>query len=94
MMVGCVPEGFDGDFKKATASEWKGDSVDRHPDALILGLEKNWMDKVYDYRGTDMKQALNFALMKRVRVGGKWIRVIDGLLADYYAPSRAAPTPR
>ena len=79
-----VPAGWDGDLASATASRWVGAAVDTHPDAVILGLEDGWRTTIYEYSGTQMKTEVNFQLIKRVKVGTKWVPLVDQLLASYY----------
>jgi hypothetical protein len=69
----------------ATGGRWLGESVDTHPDTLILGLESGWRQKIYQYRRTQMNQEVNFPLIKRLEIGNRRVPMVDLLLADYYA---------
>ena len=80
-----LPASANGDLTKATGGRWTGESVDTHPDALILGLEPNWRVEIQDYKNTQMNQEVNFPLIKRLKVGATWVPIVDQLLADYYA---------
>jgi hypothetical protein len=80
-----VPSGWKGDLAQATGGRWTGDSVDTHPDALILGLEPTWRSDIQDYKNTQMNQEVNFPLIKRLKVGATWKPIVDELLAAYYA---------
>ncbi|MCC6621833.1 MAG: hypothetical protein IT385_11295 [Deltaproteobacteria bacterium] len=82
-----VPAGWSGDLTAATGGRWTGDAIDRHPDAIILGLEPDWRETIYDYSGTQMKLEVNFQLIKREKVGTKWVPIVDRLLADYFGKS-------
>ena len=74
------------DLASATGGRWLGDSVDTHPDALILGVEAGWRTTIYDYRNTSMNTEVNFALLKRAQNGsGAWVPLVDDVLARYYA---------
>ena len=79
-----VPAGWTGDLAAATGGRWTGESVDTHPDALILGLEPSWRTEIQDYKNTQMNQEVNFPLIKRLKVGSTWMPIVDQLLADYY----------
>ncbi|MCM2323595.1 MAG: hypothetical protein NDJ90_10080 [Oligoflexia bacterium] len=85
-----VPAGWNGDFALVTESRWTGKSVDEHPDALILGLEKDWRNKIYRYKNTKMNQEVNFPLLKRINPDGRgWVPFVDLLLRNYYGrPAR------
>ncbi len=81
-----LPEGFNGDLSTATGGRWTGESVDTHPDALILGIEEGWREAIYDYSGTSMNTEVNFSLIKRLREeDGVWRPVVDRLLAAYFS---------
>lgn len=79
-----VPADFNGDFSKVENGTWVGEAVEKHPDAVILGLENNWRTTIYEYKNTQMKQEVNYPLIKRVKVGSKWEPIVDSLLRDYY----------
>lgn len=80
-----VSSDFDGDFSQVKDNgTWVGDAVEKHPDAVILGLEDNWRTTIYEYKNTEMKQEVNYPLIKRVKVGNKWQPVVDGLIKDYF----------
>ncbi|MEZ4369094.1 MAG: helix-hairpin-helix domain-containing protein [Kofleriaceae bacterium] len=80
-----LPSGWD-DLAQATGGRWLGDSVDTHPDVLILGIQPGWRQEIYDYRNTDMNTEVNFALLKRAQVhGSAWTPIVDDLLERYYA---------
>ncbi len=80
-----VPASSMGDIGQAVAGRWIGTSADRHPDVLILGLEPGWRKTIYDYADSEMKSEVNFSLIRRVRIGGKWIPAVDELLRSYYS---------
>jgi hypothetical protein len=73
-----------GDLAKAKGGRWTGESVDKHPDALIMGLEDYWREDIYEYEDTNMDQEVNFELIKSVDVDGGWGPIVDTLLEDYY----------
>lgn len=76
---------FNGDLLKATGGRWTGESVDTHPDALILGLEDNWRNTIYEYKNTSMNTEVNYPLIKRLQnASGRWTPVIDDILSAYY----------
>jgi hypothetical protein len=79
-----VPDKFDGDIEKVTSSRWTGEGIHRHPDAVILGIEDGWRQSIYEYKNTQMKEEVNFPLIKRTKVGNKWVPIIDELLKEYY----------
>jgi hypothetical protein len=80
-----VEDEFEGDFSLVKdRGNWLGDSKDQHPDAVILGLEADWRQTVYDYKDTQMKTEVNFPLIKREKLNEKWQPIIDGLLKKYY----------
>lgn len=80
-----LPTGWNGDLSKATGGRWLGNSVDTHPDVLILGIEEGWRKTIYDYRNTDMNTEVNFPLLKRAQLNGAaWTPIIDDVLAKYY----------
>jgi len=83
-----VAAGWSGDLTAAKGSRWIGSAIDTHPDAIILGLEEGWRQTIYDYSGTQMKQEVNFQLIKREKNGSKWVPIVDTLLSDYYAGRR------
>ncbi|MCC6620581.1 MAG: hypothetical protein IT385_04965 [Deltaproteobacteria bacterium] len=80
-----VPAGWAGDLAAATGGRWVGEAVDSHPDAVLMGLEDGWRQSIYDYSGTQMKTEVNFQLIKREKVGTRWVPIVDRLLGDYYA---------
>lgn len=80
-----VPENFKGDFNQSSSDEWTGDAINQHPDAIILGMEPNWRKEIYLYKNTDMKIDVNFEILKRVKIGKKWVPIVDVLLKDYYS---------
>jgi len=80
-----LPASVGMDLTKATGGRWTGESVDTHPDALILGLEPTWRVDIQDYKTTQMNQEVNFPLIKRLKIGATWTPIVDQLLADYYA---------
>lgn len=78
---------FTGDLlAETTSSQWIDGAEHRHPDVVIMGIEPGWRQAIYDYANTDMKREVNFPLIKRERVNGTWVPIVDGLLAAYYAP--------
>lgn len=79
-----VPAGWKGDLTAATGGRWLGDAIDSHPDAIILAIENGWRKTIYEYAGTQMKQEVNFQLIKREKIGSTWTPIVDALLADYY----------
>jgi hypothetical protein len=79
-----IPAKWNGDFKKVTKSSWVGESVDLHPDSLVLGLEKNWRKEILKYKNTDMKKEVNFQLLKNINLGNGWESAVDHLLKRYY----------
>lgn len=83
-----VPARWNGNLAKATGGTWTGESKDRHPDVVILGIEDDWRKSIYEYRNTDMNKEVNFQLIKQVRSGRTWSPVVDKLLADYDARNR------
>ncbi len=81
----AVKEDFVGDFESLKADgKWLGEAVDKHPDAIIMGLEKGWRTTIYEYKNSSMKTEVNFPLIKRVKVGSKWVPLVDLLVKDYY----------
>ncbi len=79
-----VADGWDGDLAAAKGGRWVGAAIDSHPDAIILGVEEGWRKTIYDYSGTQMKLEVNYQLIKREKVGTRWVPIVDALLADYY----------
>lgn len=80
-----VPAAWKGDMSQIKSSRWTGKSLEEHPDALILGLEKNWRNTIYQYKNTRMNEEVNFQLIKRIQVNRKWVPFVDILLRQYYA---------
>jgi len=81
-----VPADFNGDLTKATGGRWTGESVDTHPDALIMALEEGWRTTIYEYKNTSMNTEVNYPLIKRLQnANGKWTPIIDDVFAKYYA---------
>jgi len=79
-----IPTKWSGDFKQVTKSSWVGESIDLHPDSLVLGLEKNWRKEILKYKNTNMKKEVNFQLLKNINLGNGWESAVDHLLKRYY----------
>lgn len=80
-----VSRTWNGDLTRATSGTWTGESVDTHPDVVIMGLEEGWRTSIYEYRNTDMNTEVNFQLIKRFKRGNVWTPLIDTLIGDYTA---------
>lgn len=80
-----VSRSWNGDLTKGTSGTWTGESVDTHPDVVIMGLEEGWRGSINDYRNTNMNTEVNFQLIKRFRINNVWSPLVDGLMHDYYA---------
>jgi hypothetical protein len=78
-----VPSNWDGDLMKATGGKWTGQSVDNHPDVVLLGVEDFWLEEIYEYEDTEMNLELNFPLLILDTNGDRAV-VLD-LLDRYYA---------
>lgn len=78
-----VSSNWDGDLASATGGKWTGDSVDDHPDAVLLGIEEDWRETIYEYEDTNMNTEVNFELIKQNEEQG--IAFVDDLLELYYA---------
>jgi hypothetical protein len=81
-----VPANWDKKMASVKSSKWLGDSVDKHPDSLIFGLEQGWRKSIYEYKNTDMKLEVNYQLIKKVNLGSGYKIIVDELLKKYYAP--------
>lgn len=79
-----IPANWNGDFRAALGSRWVKSAVNEHPDALILGIETDWRRTIYQYKDTQMKREVNFQLIKRIQLGGRWVPFVDTLLDRYY----------
>lgn len=79
-----IPKNFDGDLLKIEESAWVGESKKMHPDAVIMEIEKGWRNTIYEYKNTQMKEEVNFPLIKRTKVGNKWVPIVDELLKEYF----------
>ncbi len=81
-----VPRGWNGDLLEAQSGQWTGESVDNHPDVVIMGIEDGWRTTVYEYQNSKMNMEMNMQLIKRVKnEKNKWIPAVDLLLKRYYA---------
>lgn len=80
-----IPDSWvDNNFEQIVNSKWVGQSVEFHPDSLVLGLENNWKTEINKYKNTNMKNEVNFQLFKKIYYQGQWIRPVDKLLNDYF----------
>jgi len=79
-----VPASWDKKISSIKSSKWVGESVDKHPDSLILGLEKDWRKSIYEYKNTDMKLEVNYQLIKKVNLGAGFKVIVNELLNKYY----------
>ena len=78
-----LPENWSGKLEDAASSDWIGESVHNHPDALILGMEDNWKETILDYIDADTGIGIdvNTELFKS---HDGWDLVVDELLYEYY----------
>jgi hypothetical protein len=79
-----IPAKWDGDISKIKESQWLGESIENHPDSLILTIESDWRKNINQYSGSLMKNEVNFQLLKKNKVGNKWEHYVDHLLKEYY----------
>ena len=80
-----IPPGWNGNFAIIKKSRWTGKSIDEHPDAVILSLESGWRKMIYDYKNTQVKEEVNFQLIKRINPTGRgWVPFVDTILEQYY----------
>lgn len=79
-----VPKNWNGSSATVTKSKWIGESKDKHPDSLVLGLESGWRKSINEYKNTDMKLEVNFQLIKKVNLGNGYKVMVDELLREYY----------
>ncbi len=86
-----VPANWDNKMTSVKSSKWVGDSVDKHPDSLIFGLEKDWRKSIYEYKNTEMKLEVNYQLIKKVNLGAGFKIMVDELLTKYYKENKATP---
>ena len=79
-----VPKSWDKKINSVKSSKWIGESVNKHPDSLIFGLETGWRKSIYEYKNTDMKLEVNYQLIKKVNLGSGFKIIVDDLLTKYY----------
>ena len=89
-----VPRSWDGDLTRARRGRWTGESIDNHPDALLLGIEEGWRETIEEYRGDpNMGLEVNFDLILPFGGEGGWDPMVDDLLAEYYSASARSEDP-
>jgi hypothetical protein len=79
-----LPASWKDDFSKIKNSQWLREAKETHPDTLVLGIEKDWIKSIKQYRNTDMKLEVNFQLLKNVDFGNGWELAVDHLINEYY----------
>ncbi len=81
-----MPASWDGkNINGAIGGKWLGNSINTHPDALILSIDKGWRDNVIDYLEDDVFAAnVNIELFKEIAITNNSIgSVVDFLLSAY-----------
>jgi hypothetical protein len=80
-----IPAGWKDDFSKIKSSAWTGNSVNEHPDSLVLGFQDDWRESIEDYiDDEDMATEVNFELHKLTDLGNGETSAVDLLLEAYY----------
>jgi hypothetical protein len=82
-----VAADWKGDLTRPTASRWVGTAVDNHPDSVVVGVEDDWRDALYE-QASSLKSEVNFQLLKRAKSGSGWRALADDLLDGYYAKNK------
>jgi len=76
-----VPKDWNKKLESAISGKWTKESINNHPDALILGMEQGWQETILDYIDSEMEAEVNFELLKS---HDEFESVVYELLKTYY----------
>ena len=81
-----LPKNWSKKLEDARSSQWTGESIHNHPDALVLGMEEDWKFMITDLIGanTGLEAEFNVEIFKSHDDG--FTLLVEELLYEYYLP--------